>query len=199
LNRKRMRTFVTMVIVLALVSGGAVTLISALRSPTANESINVLPGMTLTPQDFTETGLGTAVSVGYADQTFVFFPDQSTNGQGKELATAKNGITIDFRDGGSLTLLGGQFASDSNHVLRNQAYAWYRDKLAANGLINDTGTAIVGEASARYDDPAVAAMLVRKNDTVLTIVYTLSTAATGTAPRPIIALEALARLLTSRL
>jgi len=199
LNRKRMRTFVTMVIVLALVSGGAVTLISALRSPTANEPINVLPGMTLTPQDFTETGLGTAVSVGYADQTFVFFPDQSTNGQGKELATAKNGITIDFRDGGSLTLLGGQFTPDPNHVLRNQAYAWYKDKLAANGLINDTGTAIVGEASARYDDPAVAAMLVRKNDTVFTIVYTPSTAATGTAPQPIIALEALARLLASRL
>ena len=199
MNRKRMRIFVTMVIVLALVSGGAVTLISALRSPTANESINVLPGMTLTPQDFTETGLGTAVGVGYADQTFVFFPDQSTNGQGKELATAKNGITIDFRDGGSLTLLGGQFAPDPNHTLRDQAYAWYRDKLAANGLINDTGTAIVGEASARYDDPAVAAMLIRKNDTVFTIVYTLSAAATGTAPQPIIALEALARLLASRL
>ena len=199
MNRKRMRTFVTMVIVLALVSGGAVTLISALRSPTANESINVLPGMTLTPQDFTETGLGTAVSVGYADQTFVFFPDQSTNGQGKELATAKNGITIDFRDGGSLTLLGGQFTPDPNHVLRNQAYAWYKDKLAANGLINDTGTAIVGEASARYDDPAIAAMLVCKNNTVFTIVYTLNTAATSTAPRPIIALEALARLLASRL
>jgi len=199
LNRKRMRTFVTMIIVLALVSGGAVTLISALRSPTANESINVLPGMTLTPQDFTETGLGTAVSVGYADQTFVFFPDQNTNGQGKELATAKNGITIDFRDGGSLTLLGGQFTPDPNHVLRDQAYAWYRDKLTAGGLINDTGTAIVGEASARYDDPAIAAMLVRKNNTVFTIVYTLGTAATGTAPRPIIALEALARLLASRL
>jgi len=199
LNRKRMRIFVTMVIVLALVSGGAVTLISALRSPTATGPINMLPGMTLTPQDFTEAGLGTAVGVGYADQTFVFFPDQSTNGQGKELATAKNGITIDFRDGGSLTLLGGQFAPDPNHTLRDQAYAWYRDKLAANGLSNDTGTAIVGEASARYDDPAVAAMLIRKNDTVFTIVYTLSAAATGTAPQPIIALEALARLLASRL
>src|SRR5450830_2076119 len=139
-----MRTFVTILIVLALVSGGAVTLISALHGTTVDEPINVLPGMTLTPQDFTETGLGTAVSVGYADQTFVFFLDQSTNGQGKELATAKNGITVDFRDGGSLTLLGGQFASDSNHVLRNQAYAWYRDKLAADGLIDDTGTAIVG-------------------------------------------------------
>jgi hypothetical protein len=193
-----MRTFVTIVIVLALVSGGAVTLISALRSPTVTGPINVLPGMTLSSQDFTETGLGTAVSIGYADQTFVFFPDQSTNGQGKELATAKNGITIDFRDGGSLTLLGGQFASDPNHALRDQAYAWYRDKLAADGLINDTGTAIVGEASARYDDPAIAAMLVRKNNTVFTIVYSLSTAATSTAPRPIIALEGLARLLASR-
>src|SRR5664280_2824312 len=89
-----MRTFVTIVIVLALVSGGAVTLISALRSPTVTGLINVLPGMTLSSQDFTETGLGTAVSVGYADQTFVFFPDQSTNGQSKELATAKNGICL---------------------------------------------------------------------------------------------------------
>jgi hypothetical protein len=159
----------------------------------------MLPGMTLSSQDFKETGLGTAVNVGYADQTFVFFPDQSTNGQGMELARAKNGITIDFRDGGSLTLLGGQFAPDPNHALRNQAYAWYRDKLAADGLIDDTGTAIVGEASARYDDPAIAAMLIRKNDTVFTIVYTLGTAATSTAPRPIIALEALARLLASRL
>ena len=199
MNRKRMRTFVTILIVLALVSGGAVTLFSALRSPTVNEPITVLPGVTLSPQDFNETGLGTAVDVGYADKTFMFFPDQGTNGQGKELATAKNGITVDFRDGGSLTLLGGQFTLDPNHVLRNQAYAWYKDKLAASGLINDTGTAIVGEASARYDDPAVAAMLVRKNNTVFTIVYTLSTAATSTAPRPIIALEALARLLASRL
>ncbi|HZL82156.1 MAG TPA: hypothetical protein VFB98_01585 [Candidatus Deferrimicrobium sp.] len=199
MKRKRMRAFVTIVIVLALMSGGTVTLIAALHGTTVTGPINMLPGMTLTPQDFTEAGLGTAVSVGYADQTFVFFPDQSTNGQGKELATAKNGITVDFRDGGSLTLLGGQFASDPNHVLRNQAYAWYKDKLAANGLINDTGTAIVGEASARYDDPAIAAMLVRKNDTVFTIVYKLGTAATSTAPRPIIALEALARLLASRL
>lgn len=198
MNRKRMRTFVTIVIVLALVSGGAATLFSVLRGTTVDEAIGVLPGVTLTPQDFKETGLGTAVDVGYADKTFVFFPDQGTNGQGKELATAKNGITIDFRDGGSLTLLGGQFAPDPNHALRNQAYAWYRDKLAADGLIDDTGTAIVGEASARYDDPAIAAMLIRKNDTVFTIVYTLGTAATSTAPRPIIALEALARLLASR-
>ena len=198
MNRKRMRTFVSIVIVLALVSGGAVTLISALHGTTTDEPIGVLPGVTLSPQDFTETGLGTAVNVGYADQTFMFFPDQGTNGQGKELATAKNGISIDFRDGGSLTLLGGQFTPDPDHALRNQAYAWYKDKLAANGLIDDTGTAIVGEASARYDDPAVAAILVRKNDTVFTIVYTLNATTTSTAPRPIIVLEALARLLASR-
>ena len=198
MNRKRMRTFVSILIVLALVSGGAVTLISALHGTTVDEPITVLPGVTLSSQDFKETGLGTAVNVGYADQTFLFFPDQSTNGQGKELARAKNGITIDFRDGGSLTLLGGQFAPDPNHALRDQAYAWYRDKLAADGLIDDTGTAIVGEASARRDDPAIAAMLVCKNNTVFTIVYTLGTAATSTAPRPIVALEALARLLASR-
>jgi hypothetical protein len=197
-NRKRMRTFVTIVIVLALVSGGAATLFSVLRGTTVDEPISVLPGVTLSPQDFKETGLGTAVDVGYADQTFVFFPDQGTNGQGKELARAKNGITIDFRGGGSLTLLGGQFTPDPDHALRDRAYAWYRGKLAADGLIDDAGAAIVGEASARYDDPAVAAILVRKKDTVFTIVYTLNATTTTTTPRPIVALEALARLLASR-
>ena len=199
MKRKRMRAFVTIVIVLALMSGGTVTLIAALHGTTVTGPINMLPGMTLTPQDFTEAGLGTAISVGYADQTFVFFPDQSSSGQGKELAMAKNGISVDFRDGGSLTLLGGQFAPDPNHTLRDQAYAWYRDKLAADGLINDKGGAIVGDASARYDDPDVAAMLVRKKDTVFTIVYSLGTTAASTALRPIIALETLARLLVSRL
>ncbi|MHB8106218.1 MAG: hypothetical protein ACYDH4_02125 [Candidatus Cryosericum sp.] len=199
MNRKRMRSLVIIVIVLALMSGGTVTLIAALHGTTVTGPVNVLPGMTLTPQDFTETGMGTAVSVGYASQTFVFFPDQSTSGQGKELATTKNGITVDFRDGGSLTLLAGQFVPDPKHTLRDQAYAWYRDKLAGDGLINDKGTAIVGEASARYDNPDVAAMLVRKNDTVFTIVYSLGSAAASKAPRPIIALEALARLLVSRL
>ena len=198
MNRKRMRTFVTILIVLALVSGGAVTLISVLGGATVDEPITVLPGVTLSPQDFKETGLGTAVDVGYADQTFVFFPDQGTNGQGKELAGAKNGITIDFRGGGSLTFLGGQFTPDPNHALRDRAYTWYRNKLAADGLIDDTGTAIVGEASARYSDIGVAALLVRKNATVFTLLYTLNATTTGTAPQPIVALEALARLLASR-
>ena len=197
MNRKRMRTFVTILIVLALVSGGAVTLFSALRSPTVNEPITVLPGVTLSPQDFNETGLGTAVDVGYADKTFVFFPDQGTNGQGKELAGTKSGITIDFRSG-SVTFLGGQFSQYSSPVIRDQAYAWYRDKVATTGLVDDKGTSVVGDASARYSDPDAAALLVRKNETVFTLLYTLSTPATNSTPRPIVALEALARLLVSR-
>jgi len=194
LNRKRMRTFVTIVIVLALVTGGAATLFSVLRGTTVDEPITVLPGVTLSPQDFKDTGLGTAVDVQYAGKTFVFFADS----QGSELAGTKSGLSIDLRGGGSLTLLGGQFAPDPDHALRDRAYAWYRDKLASAGLIDDVGTVIIGEASARYDDPAVAAILVRKNDTVFTLVYTLNATTTSTTPHPIVALEALARLLASR-
>jgi len=193
-NRKRMRTFVTILIVLALTSGGAVTLVSVLRGTTVDEPISVLSGVTLSPQDFKDTGLGTAVDVQYASKTFVFFADS----QGAELANAKGGLSIDFRGGGSVTLLCGQFAPDPNHALRDQAYAWYRDKLASDGLVVDAGTAIVGDGSARYDDPAVAAMLVRKNNTVFTLVYALTTTTTTTTPRPIVAAEALARLLASR-
>jgi hypothetical protein len=196
-NRKRMRTFVTILIVLALVSGGTVTLISALRGTTVDEPITVLPGVTLTPQDLKETGLGTAVDVQYAGKTFVFFPDESTAGQGKELAGTKSGITIDFR-GGSVTFLGGQFSQYSSPVVRDRAYAWYKDKVASAGLVEDKGTAVVGDVSARYSDPDAAALLVRKNETVFTLLYTLNTTATATTPRPIIALEALARLLASR-
>jgi len=193
-NRKRMRTFVTILIVLALVSGGTVTLISVLRGTTMDEPITVLPGVTLSPQDFKGTGLGTAVDVQYAAKTFVFFADS----QGSELAEVKSGLSIDLRGGGSLTLLGGQFTPDPDHALRDRAYAWYRDKLASDGLIDDVGTAIVGDASSRYDDPNVAAILVRRNDTVFTLVYMLNATTADTTPRPIVALEALARLLASR-
>jgi hypothetical protein len=192
-NRKRMRTFVTILIVLALVSGGAVTLISALRGTTVEEPITMLPGVALSPQDLQEVGLGTAVDVQYAGKTFVFFADSS----GSELAGAKSGMIIDFH-GGSVTFLGGQFSQYSSSTTRDQAYAWYRDKVASTGLADDKGTAVVGDASARYSDPDVAALLVRKNETVFTLLYTLTTAATNDTPRPIIALEALARLLASR-
>ena len=197
MNRKHMRTFVSIVIVLALVSGGTVTLISALRGTTVDEPITVLSGVTLSPQDLNETGLGTAVDVGYAGKTFVFFPDETTDGQGKELAGTKSGITIDFRSG-SVTFLGGQFSQYSSPVVRDRAYAWYRDKVASAGLVEDKGTAVVGDVSARYSDPDAAALLVRKNETVFTLLYTLNTAATSTTPQPIVALEALARLLASR-
>jgi len=192
-NRKRMRTFVTILIVLALVSGGTVTLISALRGTIVEEPIAMLPGVALSPQDLQEVGLGTAVDVQYAGKTFVFFADSS----GSELAGAKSGMIIDFRSG-SVTFLGGQFSQYSSSTTRDQAYAWYRDKVASTGLADDKGTAVVGDASARYSDPDVAALLVRKNETVFTLLYTLTTAATNDTPRPIIALEALARLLASR-
>ena len=193
MNRKRMRIIVTIIIVLALVSWGAVTLISALRGTTVEEPITVLPGVTLSPQDLQAVGLGTAVDVQYAGKTFVFFADSS----GAELAGTKGGMIIDFRSG-SITFLGGQFSQYDSLTVRDQAYAWYRDKVASTGLVDDKGAAVVGDASARYSDPDVAALLVRKNDTVFTLLYTLSTAATNDTPRPIIALEALARLLASR-
>lgn len=196
-NRKRMRTFVTILIMFSLVSGGAVTLISSLRGTTVDEPISVLPGVTLTPQDLKKSGLKAAVDVKYAGNTFVFFPDESTAGQGKELAGTKSGLTIDFR-GGSVTFLGGQFIQDGSSVVRDQAYTWYKTKIVSTGLIEDKGSAVVGDVSARFADTSAAALLVRKNETVFTLLYTLSTPATGTAPQPIIALEALARLLASR-
>lgn len=198
MNRKRMRTFITLLIVLALVSGGAVTLISLLRGTTVDEPITILPGVTLSPQDLKDTGLGTAVDVQYAGKTFVFFPDESTEGQGKELARAKSGIIIDFSGGGSVTFLGGQFSQDSIPAVRDQAYAWYRDQVATTGLVEDSGTRIIGDASSRYSDAYAAALLVRKNATVFTLLYTLS-ATSNITSQPIVALEALARLLASRL
>ena len=193
MNRKRMRTIVTILIVLALVSGGTATLVSLLRGTSVDEPVTVLPGVTLTPQDFRDVGLGTAVDVRYAGKTFVFFADSS----GNELAGTKSGMIIDFR-GGSVTLLGGQFSQYSSPTVRDQAYAWYQDKVASTGLTDDKGTAVVGDVSARYDSPDAAALLVRKNETVFTLLYTLTTAATDSTPQPIVALEALARLLASR-
>jgi hypothetical protein len=193
-----MRTFVILVIILSLASGGVLALISALRQSTVNEPITILPGVTLTPQDLKDAGLAKASSVEYAGKTFVFFPDESANGEGKELATVKSGMTIDLQDGGAVTFLGGQFSQDGGTSVRDRAYAWYRSKVADTGLADDKEAAIVGDASARYDDTAAAALLVRKNDTVFTLIYTLGSAA-STAPRPIVALEALARLIASRL
>jgi hypothetical protein len=195
-NRKRMRTVVTILIILAFVSGGTVTLISALRGTTVDEPVTVLPGVTLTREDFAATGLGTAVDVQYAGKTFVFFPDDSADG--RELAGTKSGITIDFRNGGSVTFLGGQFLQYSSPVVRDRAYAWYRDKVASSGLADDTGTAVVGDVSARYSGSDAAALLVRKNETVFTLLYTLTNAATTATSQPIVALEALARLLAAR-
>jgi hypothetical protein len=199
MNRKRMRTFIILVVVLALVGGGAATLISALRQSKVDEPVTILPGITLTPQDLKDTGLGTAASVQYAGKNFIFFPDQSANGGGKELAGVKSGLQIAFQDGGEVTFLGGQFPQYDSTTVRDQAYAWYRSQVAGTDLAVDKGSAIVGDTSARYDGPAAAALLIRKNDTVFTLTYTTKTAATDSAPRPIVALEALARLLASRL
>jgi hypothetical protein len=163
-----------------------------------DEPVTILPGVTLTPEDFAATGLGTAVDVQYAGKTFMFFSDESADGQGKELAGTKSGITIDFRDGGSVTFLGGQFLQYSSPVVRDRAYAWYQDKVASAGLVDDEGTAVVGDVSARYSAPDAAALLVRKNETVFTLLYTLTTTATTATSQPIVALEALARLLASR-
>lgn len=199
MNRKHMRTLVTIIVVLALLSGGAVTLISALRRTVLDEPVTILPGITVTPQELTEAGLGTAVSVQYAGKDFIFFPDQSTSDSGKEQADVKSGCAIDFRDGGEVTFLGGQFTQENSVTMRDAAYAWYRDKVTGTGLAEDKGSAIIGDASSRYDESGAAALLVRKNNTVFTLLYTAGTATTGSAARPIVALEALARLLVSRL
>ncbi len=200
MNRKRMHILVISFIVFSLASGGVVTLISVLHQPTVNEPITILAGVTLTPQDLEDVGLGTVASVQYAGKTFVFFPDESADGGGRELAGARSGMTIDLQNGGSVTFLGGRFSQYSSPTIRDQAYAWYRGKAADTGLADDKGAAIVGDASARYDDAEVAALLVRKSDTVFTLLYTLdSSSGSSTAPRPIVVLEALARLIASRL
>lgn len=200
MNRKHMRTLVTIIVVIALLSGGAVTLISALRQAVLDEPVTVLPGITVTPQQLTEAGFGTAVSVQYAGKDFVFFPDQSTSDSGKEQADVKSGCAIDFRDGGEVTFLGGQFTQENDTAVRDAAYAWYRDKVTGTGLAEDKGSTIIGDASSRYDESGAAALLVRKNNTVFTLLYTVGAATSAsTTARPIVALEALARLLVSRL
>lgn len=193
MNRKRMRIWVTLLVVLALVSGGTVTLIAALHGTTVDTPITVLPGVTLTPDDLKAAGLGAALDVRHADKTFVFFPDA----QGKELADAKSGLTLDFRTG-SVTFLGGQFAPAAGSALPQEAYASYKTKVESTGLADDTGKAVIGDASARFTDPAAAALIVRKNNTVFTLLYTLNTPAANGTPEPIVALDALARLLASR-
>ncbi|MCE5192673.1 MAG: hypothetical protein ABFD13_03950 [Candidatus Cryosericum sp.] len=193
MNRKRMRTWVIVLVVLALISGSIVTLVSALHGTTVDTPITVLPGVTLTPEDLNAVGLGTAVDVQYADKTFLFFPDA----QGKELASAKSGLTITFRNG-SVTFLGGQFSQVGGSALRDQAYASYKNKVQDTGLSDDRGAAVIGDASARFADPAAAALIVRKNETVFTLLYTLNAAADTGSPEPIVALDALARLLAER-
>ena len=193
MHRKRMRIWVILLIVLGLVSGGTVTLISALRGTTVDTPISLLPGVTLTPEDLKAAGLGSAVDVRYADKTFVFFPDA----QGNEQAQVKAGLTMDFRSG-SVTFLGGQFSPASIPTVRDEAYAWYKNKVESTGLTDDKGSAIIGDASARFTDPAAAALIVRKNATVFTLLYTLNTPTASGAPEPVVALDALARLLAAR-
>lgn len=193
MNRKRMRIWVTVLVVLALVSGGTVTLISALRGTTVDTPISMLPGVTLTPEDLKAAGLGVAVDVQYAAKTFVFFPDA----QGNDQADVKAGLTMSFHSG-SVTFLGGQFSPTGVPTVRDEAYAWYKNKVESTGLADDKGAAIIGDASARYADPAAAALIVRKNATVFTLLYTLNTPAVNGAPEPIVALDALARILAAR-
>jgi hypothetical protein len=189
-----MRTTIILLVVLSLVSGGLITLLMALRSPVLDQPVTVLPGVTLTPQDFTAAGMGSALSVQYAGSSFVFYADAN----GAELADAKSGFTVELGGGASVTVLCGRFADDAGHVLRDKAYAWYRSEAVSAGLVDDTGASVIGDASAHYAASDVAAVLVRRNDVVFTLLYTLSSAAPDAAV-PLAAAQALARTLASRL
>lgn len=194
MNRKRMRTTIILLVVLSLVSGGLITLLMALRSPVLDQPVTVLPGIVLTPQDFTAAGMGSALSVQYAGSSFVFYADAS----GAELADAKSGFTVELQDGASVTVLCGRFVDDASHVLRDKAYAWYRSEAVSAGLVDDTGASVIGDASAHYAASDVAAVLVRRNDAVFTLLYTLGAAASNPGV-PLAAAQALARTLASRL
>ncbi|HNW85138.1 MAG TPA: hypothetical protein PLO19_06220 [Candidatus Cryosericum sp.] len=194
MNRKRMRTTVILLVVLSLLSGGLITLVMALRTPVLEEPVTVLPGVTLTPQDFTNAGLGTPRSIQYAGSSFVFYADAN----GAELADARSGFTVELDGGASVTVLCGRFADDATHTLRDKAYAWYRSEAVSTGLVDDTGASVIGDASAHYASTDVAAVLVRRNDAVFTLLYSLSSAAQDAAT-PLARAQALARTLASRL
>jgi hypothetical protein len=82
--------------------------------------------------------------------------------------------------------------------LRDKAYGWYRSEAVSAGLVDDTGTSVIGDGSAHYAASDVAAVLVRRNDVVFTLLYTLGSAAADAAV-PLAAAQTLARTLASRL
>lgn len=198
MNRTRARKLITILIIAALVSGSLATIIGAAYSARSDTTVTVLPGVSLTPRDFAAAGMGKVGTVQYATSTFVFFPDSSAAGKGRELAKTAGGASVDL-DGqkSTLTVLAGEFTSQT---LCDRAFAWYRSKDSSGKFALDTGTSIVGNRSARYSDAGGAVLLVQKQETLVALVYELNkTGSTSASQHPMAALEALARLLAARL
>ncbi|MDO9099732.1 MAG: hypothetical protein Q7V53_03165 [Caldisericota bacterium] len=197
MNRRKMRVVVSLIVVLALLASVALTLVTSLRSARIDEPVALLPGIEITPQEFLAAGAGEAVAVERAGKTFIFFAGEDATETSAELAQAKSGVAVDFRGGASATFLGGQF---DDATIRDRAFVWYRSMVSENGLVDDTGPAVIGDRSARYADVTAAAVLVQKGNTVFTLVYSVQEASvTSSTPRPIVAAEALARLISSAL
>jgi hypothetical protein len=197
MNRGKMRVVVSLIVVLALLASVALTLVTSLRSARIDEPVALLPGIEITPQEFLAAGAGDAVAVERAGKTFIFFAGEDATETSAELAQVKSGVAVDFRGGASATFLGGQF---DDATIRDRAFGWYRSMVSENGLVDDTGPAVIGDRSARYADVTAAAVLVQKGNTVFTLVYSVQEASvTSSTPRPIVAAEALARLISSAL
>lgn len=194
MNRMRVRKCIIILVIIALVSGSAVTIIGAIYSTRQGQSATILPDIVLTPGDIRQVGMGGITSVAAVEPSFTFYPDST----GKDHAKTAGGATIELdHGGGSLTILAGSFTQSS---VCTDAFTWYRKKASGTAFTLDTGTSVIGERSARYSDSAGAALLIEKKDHVIAMVYELdSTGTTSAAPFPITALEALARILVARL
>lgn len=194
MNRRRIRMLITLVVILALVAGIGATLVVALRGQILDSPVTLLPGVTLTPEELADAGLGTATAAQYAPSSFVFFPGQT----GEEQARVRGGVTVVFGGGEELTFLGGRFPGAPD--IRDQAYVLYRSKAADAGLVDDQPPTVIGRASARYEDSSAAAILVCADDTVFTLLYTRSTTDVAETSSPLAtSIEAVARLILSRL
>lgn len=194
MNRLRARRLITILVVIALVSGSIATIIGALSANRQELTATILPEVILTPDDVSQVGMGSITSVAYAGSSFVFFPDSA----GKERAQAAGGATIELNSNSSSpTVLAGSFTQPS---VCTEAFNSYRTKASSTAFALDAGASVIGERSARYSDSAGAALLVEKEGYLIALVYELNSTSSASAARyPITALEALARILVARL
>ncbi len=138
------------------------------------------------PQDLQEVGLGTAVDVQYAGKTFVFLRRQFR----QELAGAKSGMIIDFRRGFRHISRRAVFAVRSS-TTRDQAYAWYRDKVASTDWPTTREPRSSEDARTVLRPGRSSPARAKERDGVYTPVR-IDCCCHNDTPRPIIALEALA-------